>query len=147
MVLSISQMNFDDIDKVLEMEMLCFSIPWSRQCFEDEIKNNDKAFYVIARLDGIVVGYAGIWNVLNEGHITNIAVHPHLRRQKIGSSLVEALLKFAVEKEIDALTLEVRESNKAAIMLYEKFGFSVEGKRKAYYADNMEDAIIMWKML
>jgi ribosomal-protein-alanine N-acetyltransferase len=138
-------MNLDDIDAVMEVETICFSIPWSRKSFEDEIGNNENAHYVIARIEERIVGYGGMWKVLNEGHITNIAVHPELRRQRIGSFILDALLRFADGNRIDSLTLEVRESNIAARMLYEKYGFYVEGRRKAYYVDNMEDAIIMWK--
>lgn len=93
------------------------------------------------------VGYAGMWRILEEGHITNIAVHPEFRGCGLGSALMEALLAAAKEFDIKALTLEVRRSNHAAQALYRKYGFTEGGMRRAYYADNNEDAIIMWKRL
>ena len=86
-----------------------------------------------------------MWKVLNEGHITNVAVHPEFRHQGIGDQLVSELLSLCEKENIDLVTLEVRKSNQNAIKLYEKHGFVAEGIRKAYYQDNKEDAIIMWK--
>jgi ribosomal-protein-alanine N-acetyltransferase len=88
-----------------------------------------------------------MWQVCDEGHITNIAVHPEFRRSGVGSALMEALLAEAENRGIAALTLEVRESNHCARSLYRKYGFEDGGMRKAYYADNNEDAVIMWKRL
>jgi ribosomal-protein-alanine N-acetyltransferase len=96
---------------------------------------------------GKAVGYAGMWQVMDEGHITNIAVHPEFRNYGVGSALMEALLATARSRGIVALTLEVRRSNFAAQALYRKYGFAEGGMRKAYYADNREDALIMWKRL
>jgi ribosomal-protein-alanine N-acetyltransferase len=100
--------------------------------------------YIVAKKDGKVVGYGGMWAVLNEGHITNIAVHPDYRRQKIGEKVVQAMVDRAHKEGIDRLTLEVRKSNDAAIQLYKRFGFKECGVRKGYYADTKEDALIMW---
>ncbi|MGE4282144.1 MAG: ribosomal protein S18-alanine N-acetyltransferase [Clostridia bacterium] len=143
MQIKVMLMNQQDIDSVMEIEHLSFSIPWTRYSFEQEITNNKHALYVIAKYDEMIVGYGGMWKVFEEGHITNIAVHPEFRRMQVASSILEALVVVARAKEIESLMLEVRESNTAAQRLYEKYGFQVVGKRKGYYADNHEDALLM----
>lgn len=138
-------MELSDIEDILVVEKLSFSIPWSRDSFEKEIVDNNLAIYLVAKVNEKAVGYIGMWKVLNEGHITNVAVHPEFRHQGIGDQLVSELLSLCVKENIDLVTLEVRKSNQNAIKLYEKHGFVAEGIRKAYYQDNKEDAIIMWK--
>ena len=138
-------MELSDIEDILVVEKLSFSIPWSRDSFEKEITDNNLAIYLVAKVNEKAVGYIGMWKVLNEGHITNVAVHPEFRHQGIGDQLVSELLSLCVNENIDLVTLEVRKSNQNAIKLYEKHGFVAEGIRKAYYQDNKEDAIIMWK--
>lgn len=135
----------EDIDDIMVVEKLSFTIPWSRNAFVEEVVNNKFARYVVAKLNGKAIGYAGMWKVIDEGHITNVAVHPEYRRNGVGNMLVEALIDIAVNENISKMTLEVRKSNAAAQSLYTKLDFKVEGSRKAYYADNKEDAIIMWK--
>lgn len=135
----------EHIDEIMVIENLCFEIPWSRQSMVDEITSNTLAFYLCAKVDGVIAGYAGMWQVCNEGHITNIAVHPEFRQGGIGSALVEKLISHARNSGIDSLTLEVRKSNYPAQKLYKKFKFADGGFRKAYYADNNEDALIMWR--
>jgi ribosomal-protein-alanine N-acetyltransferase len=135
------------IDDIVVIENLCFKIPWSRKSIEDEIIRNKLAIYLCAVYNGRTVGYCGMWQVVDEGHITNIAVHPEFRNCGIGSLLMKALLKEAEARGIKALTLEVRETNYGAQALYRKFGFKSGGSRKQYYADNHEDAIIMWKRI
>lgn len=132
------------IDQILYIENVSFSDPWSRDSMEKELSNNF-ARYIVVKKQDLVVGYGGMWLILDEGHITNIAVHPDYRGIGIGNEIVKALIKICIAENINALTLEVRKSNLAAIKLYSKFGFVAEGIRKAYYADNHEDAIIMWK--
>jgi ribosomal-protein-alanine N-acetyltransferase len=127
------------------MDILCFSAPWSEESFEKEIRENRLAFYIVAEINGIMVGYAGLWCIVDEGHITNVAVHPDFRRRGIGEALVSVLLDHTVRNGILSHTLEVRASNEAAITLYSKFGFQPAGFRKNYYEDNGEDAIIMWR--
>ncbi len=139
------KMTAEHIDDVMVIEKLSFSTPWSRDAFVEEISNNKFARYLCARANGKVIGYAGFWKVCDEGHITNIAVHPEFRKNKVGSILMERLLDAAVKEGVTAVTLEVRKSNIAAQNLYKKFGFKVAGIRKGYYADNGEDALIMWK--
>ena len=143
--IEISYMGIEDIDDVMVVEKLSFKIPWSRNALTEEVTNNKFAKYIVAKVNGRVVGYAGMWKVCDEGHITNIAVHPEYRRQGIGNKLVENLILIAEEEGISRMTLEVRRGNCAAQNMYKKHGFVEEGFRKAYYADNGEDAIIMWK--
>ena len=137
----------EHIDDIEDVEKLSFKIPWSRQSIIDEFMNNEAAIYYCAIAGDKAVGYAGMWQVLDEGHITNIAVHPEFRCCGLGSALMEALLGEAGVRGITALTLEVRKTNFNAQALYRKYGFEDGGMRKAYYADNNEDAIIMWKRL
>lgn len=141
----ITRMTVDDLDAVMVLERLSFSIPWSREAFIQEITKNMFARYICAKVDSVAVGYAGMWKVCDEGHITNVAVHPEFRRNGIGAKLIEGLILIARKENIERMTLEVRKSNIPARELYLKFGFKVEGIRKGYYADNGEDAIIMWK--
>lgn len=141
----VSYMDLKDIDDVMTVEKLSFTIPWSKDAFIEEVSKNKFAIYITAKVNGRVVGYAGMWKVCDEGHITNVAVHPEFRKHGIGRKLVENMVLVAKKEGIDRMTLEVRRSNIAAQTLYLKFGFKVEGCRKGYYSDNGEDAIIMWK--
>jgi ribosomal-protein-alanine N-acetyltransferase len=141
---TIAPTTIDHIDQIMILEKMCFTIPWSQNAFLEELTRNKFAVYYSAIVDGMVVGYAGMWRVINEGHITNIAVHPDYRRNHIASALLEKIIECCKENNIDNVTLEVREGNIPARSLYEKFGFKVEGRRKKYYADNNEDALVMW---
>jgi ribosomal-protein-alanine N-acetyltransferase len=133
------------IDQVVEIEKVSFHVPWSKNAFQSELYLNSRAYYIVA-LDGAkVVGYGGYWKIIDEAHITNIAVHPDHRRTGIAGQVLERLIAMAHEDEIKRMTLEVRVSNAAAIRLYEKAGFVSVGTRKKYYSDNNEDAYIMWK--
>ncbi|AIS51734.1 putative ribosomal-protein-alanine acetyltransferase RimI [Thermoanaerobacter kivui] len=141
----IRPMEKEDVDEVLEIERLSFSIPWSKEAFISEVTKNSCARYIVAEVDNKIVGYGGFWVVVDEGHITNIAVHPQYRSKGIGSKIMEGLIDIAKKNGISAMTLEVRESNIVAQHLYAKFGFRPLGRRKGYYLDNSEDAIVMWK--
>ena len=159
----ITDMTLDHLDAVYEIEVDSFSIPWSKNDIRKEIAENKHAIYKVALLKIMgsgdespagcgaaphgfkIAGYAGMWHVVNEGHITNIAVDEKYRRMGVGSRLIEALMTEAREKEMIGLTLEVRIGNTAAQKLYTKYGFKPEGIRKRYYADTGEDAVIMWK--
>ncbi|MCL2163693.1 MAG: ribosomal protein S18-alanine N-acetyltransferase [Oscillospiraceae bacterium] len=132
------------IDQILKIERLCFSDPWSHAMFADEFENR-RAHYFIALVDEEIVGYCGFWSILDEGHITNIAVHPNFRRRGIGAGLVNKLLSYASHNGIESFTLEVREDNTQAIRLYKKFGFVSVGIRKNYYRKEKKNAVIMWK--
>ena len=138
-------MELEHVDEVMIVENLSFSIPWSKEAFIQEVTANKFAVYVVALINGSVVGYAGMWKVCDEGHITNVAVHPEFRKSGIGSKLIEGLIEAAIEEGVKSLTLEVRKGNLPAQALYKKYGFESAGIRKGYYADNGEDAIIMWK--
>lgn len=135
----------DHINDIMVVENLSFSIPWSRNSITEEITKNKFARYLSAISKGKVIGYAGMWSVCGEGHITNVAVHPEFRGNGIGSLLIEELIVIAKKEGVLRMTLEVRKSNLVAQSLYKKFGFKDAGQRKSYYADNGEDAIIMWK--
>ena len=145
-MITIKNMTKEHIEQIYSIEEKCFSIPWSKRAFEDELNKNKMAIYLVALKDEQVVGYAGMWHVINEGHITNVAVSPEYRRQGIGESLINKLIEIAKEKEMIGLTLEVRTSNEIAKNLYKKHGFLLDGIRKEYY-ENKEDAFIMWKNL
>ncbi len=141
----IRDMTINDINNVLEIEELSFTTPWTRDAFETEIKKNILSKYILAEKNDITVGYAGMWLVVDEIHITNIAVHPKYRGEGIGSYLINAIGKICNERKMRAITLEVRESNYVAQSLYKKHGFYNAGVRPGYYSDTNEDAIIMWK--
>ena len=140
----IEMMTVDDIDNVVEVENNCFSIPWSKASFLREVENNEVALYLVAKIENKAVGYIGVWRILDEGHITNVAVHSDYRGLGIGSMLVSELLSLCKKDGINSFTLEVRKSNEIAQKLYRKYGFEERGVRKNYYEDNKEDAVIMW---
>lgn len=111
----ISYMTLEDIDDVMVVEKLSFTIPWSKNALIEEVLNNRMAIYITAKVNGKAIGYAGMWKIFDEGHITNIAVHPEYRQNGIGSRLVEKLVDIAKERGIVKMTLEVRKSNLAEI--------------------------------
>jgi ribosomal-protein-alanine N-acetyltransferase len=133
------------LSAVCEIEQNTFPIPWTREDFERELYENDLAVYFVATDGAAVTGYCGMWHVVNEGHITNIAVDEDRRGQGIGDMLVTALETEARARGMIGLTLEVRVGNIRAMRLYSKHGFKTEGLRKNYYADTKEDAAVMWK--
>lgn len=138
-------MTPDDVDDVVEIEKLSFSTPWSRSALLGELRYPNKTVYLVARVGGRIVGYVGLWIIMDEGHITNIAVHPDYRGQGIGTRLLLFLIEVARSRGVTAITLEVRKSNVSAQKLYERMGFVPSGVRQGYYRDNNEDAIIMWR--
>jgi ribosomal-protein-alanine N-acetyltransferase len=142
--ISITPMQLEDLDEVLWVEQSSFRDPWTRTLFEEELKNPDLSHFLIARCDKHVVGYMGFWLVQEEAHITNLAVHPAFRRQKIGERLLQATMQMACSLGAQRATLEVRASNEAAKRLYEKHGFSMVAIRRKYYSDNNEDALVLW---
>lgn len=144
-MIEIVPMELKHIDGVMEVEETTFSIPWLREDFVREVTQNAMAIYYVAVDGETVVGYAGMWHVINEGHITNVAVLHDYRRQGIGDLFMEKMTEIALEREMIGMTLEVRMNNRAAQSLYHKFGFKPEGIRKNYYADTKEDAVIMWR--
>lgn len=144
MSIVIRPMQEDDINAVHDIEKICFSSPWSKNSFFDELNENVCARYFVAIIDNAVIGYGGMWLIINEAHITNIAIHPKYRRMKVGTKILMSMMELAYrELEIKKMTLEVRKSNLIAQTLYEKYGFQIKGTRKKYY-DNKEDALILW---
>lgn len=135
-----------DIKSLAELDKVCFAVPWSEQAFCDELEN-EMAHYLVACDGDKVIGYIGYWKVIDEGHITNIAVLPEYRRKGIASRLLDGIIKEAFDGGLCLLTLEVRKSNIAAQKLYEGFGFEPLGERKDYYKKPTENAVIMTLML
>jgi len=131
------------IPAILEIERVTNGAPWSEQSFRNEL-NHPHGIFLTAFAEGQVIGYGGIWCVIDEAHITTIAIREDHRRQGIGIILMNELLAKAKVAGMTCATLEVRASNQPAIMLYEKLGFSETARRKGYYPDNKEDAVVMW---
>ena len=137
-----------DLDAITLIEARCFEgqDPWSRNAFYNEIvENADRTLYLAAEKDQAVLGYMGVWKILDEGHITNVAVDPDYRRQHIAEKIIEEMIRRTSEEGITSWTLEVRADNEPAIRLYEKMGFREEGVRPGYYEYDGTDALIMWK--
>jgi len=141
--LTIEPMTHNDLPAVAAIERESFKDPWSIHSFQTEIETNRLALYLVARHRDQVIAYIGAWIVLNEVHITTLAVDKGCRRRGIASRLVGALMEMTGPRGASCLTLEVRPSNTAALRFYQKLGFEVLGRRKHYYAD--EDALIMAK--
>lgn len=141
--MNIDRMTAEDVPKVARLEQLVFSDPWSENSLE-ESRRRPEYLFLVAREKDAVVGYAGMYQVQEEGDITNVAVAPDFWNRGIGDRLVKTLICEAKKRNIREMTLEVRVSNQAAIRLYEKNGFVSEGRRKNYYDKPKEDALIMW---
>ncbi|MGD7045881.1 ribosomal protein S18-alanine N-acetyltransferase [Jeotgalibacillus proteolyticus] len=137
-------MTMNDIDAVLTVEQESFSVPWKRVAFENELTVNQFAKYLLLVKDEEVIGYCGLWLIMDEAHVTNIAILPKLRGQKLGERLMKKVLELAEDAGARTVTLEVRVSNDIARSLYKKLGFLDGGIRKNYYTDNQEDALVMW---
>jgi ribosomal-protein-alanine N-acetyltransferase len=137
-------MNFMDVDAVVKVEQETFTTPWSRAAFEAETSDNELAYYLVVDDSGTIAGYAGMWLIIDEAHVTNIAMLAAYRGAGLGEKLVRALMELARERGAVSMTLEVRVSNEKAQSLYAKLGFVPRGKRRNYYTDNREDALIMW---
>ena len=139
---TIRRMTLADVDGVAAVEAATFPTPWSREAFISEMKNV-AARYLVAEKDGRIIGYAGAWIILDESHITNIAVLKDERGQGIGRALTHGLMQYLSNLGAAYATLEVRKSNEVAQNLYVSLGFIKLGVRKRYYEDNGEDALIM----
>lgn len=131
------------IPAILAIEAQTNTAPWSERSFRNEL-DHKRGFFLVAINQGQVIGYGAIWLVIDEAHITTVAVAPEHQRKGIGERLMVALLKEAKERGMTCSTLEVRAGNEAAIRLYEKLGYVISARRKGYYPDNREDAIVMW---
>lgn len=141
----IAAMTCAHLDEVLAIENVSFPTPWTRAAFTHEIVNNDFACYIVALDDGKVIGYCGMWVIIDEAHITTLAVHQDYRTRGIATEMLREMCQEAEYRGCERMTLEVRPSNIPAIRLYEKMGFVSYGLRPGYYTDTNEDAVIMWK--
>ena len=141
--LSIEPMRRTDLDAVLRIDERCFSTPWLACTFLTELSNRS-ACYLVARCGSEIAGYGGQWVIMDEAHLTTLAVAPEFQGVKIGERLLIALIEEVVLQNASHITLEVRESNRAAQHLYAKYGFREVAIRKSYYTDNGENAIVMW---
>ncbi len=143
--ITISLMTKEDVDAVVEIEAEAYGKHhWAKSSFYDEMSNNLAKYYTAKTPSGELVGYAGTWHIIDEGHITTIAVKKEYLRNHIGEKIIQKIIEDCYKNNIKYLTLEVRVSNIPAIKLYEKYGFQSLGTRKGYYQDNNEDALIMW---
>lgn len=141
---SIREMTAVDIDQVLQIEEASFAIPWKREAFVGEIEQNEYAEYYVIEDGNGIFGYCGLWMIIDEAHITNIAILPSHRGKGYGALLFGHVIEQAVKRGAIMLSLEVRVSNTGAQHMYRKFGLVPGGIRKHYYTDNGEDALVMW---
>lgn len=144
---TIRRMTMDDIPAVVAIDRLSFPNPWPERSYSYELKQNPYSRLFVAEAhDGDyeqIVGFIGFWFVIDEAHISTLAVHPGFRGRQIGDRLLARALACVREVGGCLVSLEVRESNVAALKLYQKYGFEAVGRRKRYYRDNNEDAIVM----
>jgi len=141
--LAVTEMTAADIPAVHAIESASFPTPWPPYAFREEIEGNRMARYLVVRAGSRVIGYAGIWLMVDEAHVTTFAVLPAYRRRGIGGLLLVELMELSADMGAVVCTLEVRLSNAAARQLYQEFGFKPVGVRPRYYTDNAEDALIM----
>lgn len=144
---NIRYMVVEDIDDVLIVEENSFPNPWTRTAFVNEVEHNKFAHYLVLEIDGRIIGYCGLWVIVDEAHITNIAINPDFRGMKLGEQLLSHAIELAKMLGAVKMSLEVRVSNYQAQGLYSKYGFQIGGTRKNYYTDNQEDALVMWVVL
>jgi len=141
---SICRLDAAHLDALYEIELASFSHPWRKEDYRHELAENPLAHYYGCFAEGRMVAYAGFWQVVDEAHITNVAVCPEMRRRQLGALLVQHVKNAALAQGLVRMTLEVRESNTPALALYQKMGFVSAGKRPGYYDEPKEAAIIMW---
>jgi ribosomal-protein-alanine N-acetyltransferase len=143
MILRFEPLSAHRIPAILEIEREANPAPWSEQSFLNELKN-PQSMFLVAIADARLVGYGGYWRCIDEAHITTVAISAMSRRQGLGMRLMKELLLKAREEGMTCSTLEVRASNEAAVRLYERLGYVTAARRKNYYPDNKEDALVMW---
>ena len=139
----VGPMRLEDVAAVHEIERISFRTPWPSYAFEQELRGNRLAHYVVARAGDRVVGFAGVWLMVDEAHVTTFGVHPDWRRQGIGRQLLLNLVELSRTIGARRMTLEVRASNEVAQALYRAYGFEEVGRRLRYYTDDGEDALVM----
>jgi ribosomal-protein-alanine N-acetyltransferase len=142
--LEFRSMRLEDIPAICEIEKEAFTTPWTSAAFINELNNNQFARYMVMECGEEVIGYGGMWIIIDEAHVTNIALKEKYRGKKLGERLLREMQQTAIFFGAVRMTLEVRPSNRVAQGLYEKLGFYGVGVRRGYYTDNREDAIIMW---
>lgn len=143
MSLILRKMTVDDVQAVVDLDQKSFSLPWPERSFRFELTDNPASRCWVAELDGRIVGMIVVWLIADEAHIATLATHPDHRRQGIGTRLLAHALRQMIQDGARNSFLEVRESNLAAQEMYRKFGYEVSGRRRRYYRDNNEDAILM----
>lgn len=147
-MISYRKMTAADVDAVYEIELATFPTPWTHDSFHYEMSENRFAYYILAIDENQkVIGFCGVWLVIDAAQITNVAVVESARGRGIGESLMREAMKIAKETNMDTMSLEVRVTNEIAKNLYRKLGFLDGGIRKGYYTDNGEDALVMWVKL
>ena len=139
----IRKMTVEDIPAVIDLDQKSFSLPWPERSFRFEVTGNPASRCWVAEADGKIVGMIVVWLIVDEAHVATIATHPDFRRQGIAKRLLAHALRQLIEEGARSSFLEVRESNFAAQEMYRKFGYEVSGRRRRYYRDNDEDAILM----
>ncbi|WP_318506160.1 ribosomal protein S18-alanine N-acetyltransferase [Bacillus sp. T3] len=142
--LTFRYMELKDIEDVLKIEHECFTAPWSEEAFINELTHNRFAVYIVIEDGERVIGYCGVWVIVDEAHVTNIAILPEYRGKKLGEALLTKVIEVTKKLGAEKMTLEVRVSNNIAQGLYRKLGFKDGAIRKGYYTDNQEDALVMW---
>lgn len=143
--IKIKPMEKSDIDSVIAIEEKAYGPHhWSKESFMGELSNELAKYFSVFSENGDLIAYCGCWQILEEAHITNIAVDPNFRQKHIGEAMLKTIIDECYKNMAKYITLEVRVGNKPAIGLYEKYGFKSLGTRKGYYQDNNEDALIMW---
>ena len=140
----IRKMEIADIESVMLVDERSFPKPWTKEIYTQEVTNNSYAYYFVMEVDDKIVGFCGLWLVMDEAQITNIAIDPDYRGNKYGEALFQYVMNFAIANHARILSLEVRVSNLTAQSLYKKFGLQPGGIRKNYYTDNHEDALVLW---
>jgi ribosomal-protein-alanine N-acetyltransferase len=147
MPLQITQLtSADQIASVLEIEAASFTSPWTREMYLAELENRNVSYCFLASFDsGPAIGFCSFWRVVDELHINNLAVLPDFRHRGVGAELLAFVLNEGARLGALRATLEVRRSNTPALMLYERYGFTVAGIRRDYYTNPQEDALILWK--
>lgn len=137
----ITEMTAGSIDGIAEIEKVCFSSPWTREGIAQEL-SNPSSHFLTAVTDTVIAGYIGVQEICGEAYITNVAVLPSYRRNGIAKALLNGVISGAKSRNCEFITLEVRGSNAPAISLYESLGFEIVGKRKNFYSNPTEDAIL-----
>lgn len=139
-----------ELDQVLELDRICFGGLWNLDGYRREMDSPNSTLLILTvphHLETKVIGLGCLWAILEEAHITLLAVHPDFQGQGLGSLLLSSLLKDALDRKLERATLEVKETNQVALSLYKKFGFKIAGRRKNYYQQTGEDALILWSKL